>query len=756
MTIVDHSKTSVLLIGVSQYPADPTITPIPNVETNILQLAEVLNDPELVGIPKENIAVSLNESRSQILKRLNRLVNETSNKSYTILIYYSGHGFLSNDDLQLYISTPEIVADDLVDGIGIDVFKRSVKRCIAGRKIIILDCCHSGGIIDVMDDHAGLLQNNLKNFEGTYVITSASEDMSARFPSESPALPTYFTGKLLEIMRDGMDIEQEYCSLKDIYYNIKADFAQKNLPAPQQSSYNDADQIYLSKNRMYNRKSADEIAWERALKINTIWEYSLFKKKYPKSLFLKDAKQRIYLLEEEQDWKEALEFNTIFHLEGYVKKYRKGQHLQEAEKRINHIVEAEKEKQENMIWANAQENDSVRDYELYLRVYPNGRFMEEAKAGIATLETKLESSGSSNGSSNESWSGPSSDYLGEPFSVPSDEPTDESLDEPAVSPPLNNNRNLSDLFYEIKRKQFSYLFFLIIIIGVLTFFVFKTRTSPDLKNGSSPLVDTTKTDSGHLGKDYKLYLKEAEKHVTLNHFPEATANYQKAIRIDAGAYNAYFGLANVFYKRRLYDSAIINCDKAIQLQPKIADLYDKRGDCYFSKANFALAEADFNEAVKLSDDSARYYYKLGKINTKLKRKDVAMDDFNKAIYFNQQMAGAYEGRGVIYVMENYNNLALIQFNKALDLDSMLAVSYEFRGYIHKSNNRYNLALNDLSKAIALDSTKAKLYLQRAHIERITNPTGDEACLDYQTAMKLGNQEAKKYYDTYCSPAQPDF
>ncbi|HEY4062717.1 MAG TPA: tetratricopeptide repeat protein [Puia sp.] len=253
MSFLDHSLTRVLLIGASEFPRDSTIHAIPNVAANLRLLKACLTDPDLVGIPESNITISLNENRSIIERRLRQLAAETRTKNYTIFIYYAGHGMLSSTEYKLYLTTADTSHDDLeIDGINIDAFKNYIRRSNAGRKVILLDCCHSGAIIETMSGLASRIQAGLRGFEGTYVMTSAASDEPSMFPGGNPELPTYFTGKFINIVRSGLEDASEYCSLREIFNEIERDFADRfpPLPRPQQSNFLHADQLFFCKNKL--------------------------------------------------------------------------------------------------------------------------------------------------------------------------------------------------------------------------------------------------------------------------------------------------------------------------------------------------------------------------------------------------------------------------------------------------------------------------------------------------------------------------
>ena len=335
MSLIDHSFTRVLLIGASEFPRDTGIRPIPNVVANLQLLKDCLIDPEIVGIPEENITLLLNENKLVIERHLHRLVKETRNKDYTLLIYYSGHGMLSNTEYGLYLTTADTQSDELeIDGISIDNFNRYFKRSNAGIKIAILDCCHSGAIFNTMGDMPSIIQANIKGFEGTYIMTSAAEDKPALFPAGDPKLPTYFTGKFIEVIRSGVEGASEYCSLRDIYDQIDSYCREHNnppLPRPQQGNFLNADQLYFSRNKKFKPAiAADVAAWEQAQKKNDKWGYVDFRESFPDSIYIKEANRRINLLEEEEEWSKAVTRNTVSSYYYYIDNYPDGKFAAEA------------------------------------------------------------------------------------------------------------------------------------------------------------------------------------------------------------------------------------------------------------------------------------------------------------------------------------------------------------------------------------------------------------------------------------------
>lgn len=379
---MDHSFTKVLLIGASEFPLDETVFPIPGVNSNLFMLKACLTNTEIVGIPESNITISLNESKAEIEEKLNDLVNETKNKKFTIIVYYSGHGMLNIDDRDLYLTTSKInERHRWVRSIKSEHFKNQLKKSFAGRKIVILDCCFSGRLIDVM----ALTEAKFKNFEGSYFLTSTPAREYALFDHDSPERPTYFTEKLIEVIQSGIDNNEEFCSLRDIFYEIESDFTRRELPIPQQQNINGAGDLFFSKNpKFLNNKNQEYIEWKIALKKNSRVGFLNFIKKFPNSELIVNAQTKITEIEENELWRKASGLENLLLYDEYLRLYPKGQHAKQALIKSNELFTAEKiSKEEERIWRTVLEQKKSSIIKEYLISYPNGIYNSEAKILLA-------------------------------------------------------------------------------------------------------------------------------------------------------------------------------------------------------------------------------------------------------------------------------------------------------------------------------------------------------------------------------------
>jgi hypothetical protein len=244
---IKKNKYVVLLIGASRYNTRK-YADIPNVETNIKLMKDLFLDPRYIGVNERNIIVSLNEDSKTIERKITDAKDMAKNSDYTLFVYYSGHGIINPDNYKLYFATSDMDVNYLdTDAIEAKSVLEKISRSAASRKIFVVDACHSGGIHNTMGDAPETAL--MKNFEGVHYVSACDEDSTALFPKKNPNAPTYFTGALVSRIHNGMETERPYVTLREVVDDIAYDFKyHKNLPAPQQSSVLNADQMPFAVN----------------------------------------------------------------------------------------------------------------------------------------------------------------------------------------------------------------------------------------------------------------------------------------------------------------------------------------------------------------------------------------------------------------------------------------------------------------------------------------------------------------------------
>ncbi|HMG67007.1 MAG TPA: caspase family protein, partial [Chitinophagaceae bacterium] len=220
---IDTDKTFVLLIGVGKFNND--FHPIPPVQGNLEDFYKLLTNKKHIGIPRENILVSFNESHVEIQKHL--LQAGRRQDIQTLFIYFAGHGHRTDiKKLSLIAADTEKIGDEIIGGIDFEFISGKVmKNSVATQKILILDTCHSGiatqGADDVIRDF---------DVKGSYILTSSPGDDVSYF--EKDARHTFFTGALIDVLENGIDNTNDMLALEDLYEYAKEVLSEKKFPHP--------------------------------------------------------------------------------------------------------------------------------------------------------------------------------------------------------------------------------------------------------------------------------------------------------------------------------------------------------------------------------------------------------------------------------------------------------------------------------------------------------------------------------------------
>ena len=216
---IDPRKSKILLIGASRFPEDPDLKDLEGVIGNIERLKKVLTDKRILGFLEENIVELIDPQKSTFEKELNKIGKHATD---TIIVYYSGHGI--REDEQLYLTCVDSVMEDIyVTGVSIKRVKKLIKKSKAKKRILILDCCHSGKAINV--DMGGSEEANYYEFEemeGTLTLASSPANRIS-VAKEGHEL-TEFTKEFVGILEEGLPTGKPTLSIPEIADKIKATF----------------------------------------------------------------------------------------------------------------------------------------------------------------------------------------------------------------------------------------------------------------------------------------------------------------------------------------------------------------------------------------------------------------------------------------------------------------------------------------------------------------------------------------------------
>ena len=197
-----------LIIGVGTY-ATPTISvPGGTTANDARALASLLRDPHRAAYPDSQVHVLLDAkaSRTNILDALEKLANDVSGG--TALIFFAGHGAPVGESYALlpYDADLKNLAGTAITA---EVFHQRVAkiRTNAKRLVVLLNCCHAGGVGDaVLDTGADVLSGDAPPAEfyrplavgsGQAVISSSRPTQKSGAKSKANPQHTPFGAQVL-------------------------------------------------------------------------------------------------------------------------------------------------------------------------------------------------------------------------------------------------------------------------------------------------------------------------------------------------------------------------------------------------------------------------------------------------------------------------------------------------------------------------------------------------------------------------------
>lgn len=228
MPAFDPKHTCAVLVGTQSYQSGLDMDDLVQVKNNVLALFRILSDDRYLGIPVENIDVLIDVGRPEIRRSISAAVE----KDGPLIVYYSGHGLPGKDALLLPLSTT--VPHDVEDGsLSFNSLAEIIREKRNGCKIVIIDTCFAGRALSVLSDATQTVEANATVFdheEKIIGIASSSKYATAEGKDDS-SNHTMFSGKLIGVLRDGIQGRGETLTIQTIYNEVRRRLP-KNAPEP--------------------------------------------------------------------------------------------------------------------------------------------------------------------------------------------------------------------------------------------------------------------------------------------------------------------------------------------------------------------------------------------------------------------------------------------------------------------------------------------------------------------------------------------
>ena len=251
--IPDPHRSRALLVGVADYPRMPPERQLSTVRPGLGRLAELLQEPDIWGLPAENCKVLDQPADSDtVVSELGRAAKEASD---ALVFYYAGHGLVDPvvGEGELHLGLPQSYEPG---GTQLALRYAHIRRefhlsAHIKRRLVILDCCWSGGALGSTMSGGDLAAEMA--IEGAAVLTATSSTRKALAPpnEQYPA----FTGALIDTLSSGIAGAPEFLDAGTIFRHLTAVQAGRGYPRPQLGGTGSGPQLAMFRNRAWQRSA---------------------------------------------------------------------------------------------------------------------------------------------------------------------------------------------------------------------------------------------------------------------------------------------------------------------------------------------------------------------------------------------------------------------------------------------------------------------------------------------------------------------
>ncbi|MEU6347827.1 caspase family protein [Streptomyces sp. NPDC047072] len=245
----DPRRSRAVLVGTSAYDSQD-LKPLLAVRNNLEVLHELLTSDDGGFLPGRCAVVQDSSDPRGVCRQIREAAHDAPD---TLLVYFSGHGILNHDYTELHLALTGTDQSDLRwTSVPFQAIREIFETAACRNKILILDCCQSGWVMDAMMSASDGTPVPL-GIRGTHLLTSSSADLKSYAPPEDRY--TAFTGELIQLLRDGVPGGPELLTLSALFEPLATALEHRRMPRPQQQASNDHASLALVRNAAEGRSA---------------------------------------------------------------------------------------------------------------------------------------------------------------------------------------------------------------------------------------------------------------------------------------------------------------------------------------------------------------------------------------------------------------------------------------------------------------------------------------------------------------------
>lgn len=183
----------------------------------------------------------------------------------------------------------------------------------------------------------------------------------------------------------------------------------------------------------------------------------------------------------------------------------------------------------------------------------------------------------------------------------------------------------------------------------------------------------------------------------------ALNDFNKAIEIDSGYFDAIFGRAYLYlYLMNYYSLAINDFDKLLELEPDYIYLYKYRAEAYIKLDNQSKALSDLYASINYDVDNFITCYERGNLFLDMDEYTDAIRDYTQAIKLDPENYEYYFGRAFAYSRNHDYYNAINDYKEGLKFASSNAAMLNNLAYCYLNLSEYEDAEKNFKRALFYD------------------------------------------------------
>lgn len=370
-------------IGINEYQDFPNLH---NAVKDVNDLIGLLR--EKYDLDADHVITLFNQdaARDHIIDQLHDLIKKVA-PADKLLLYYSGHGHLEAGTGLAYWIPQDAKRNRSSSYIPNSTIRDYIKAINSLHTLLISDSCFSGSLFVRGINRSTAALEELERRRSRWGLVSGRHDEEV-YDGE-PGANSPFAAGILKVLSRNAQPKLNVARLADqVMEMTRANYRQLPEGNPLYDVGHEGGQY------VFHLLAGEGALWERARTEHSLTAYNAYLDQFPDGAHADEALRQIQELEEEREWRKAGRIDRIYAYRSFLRSFPAGRHVDAARMRILQLQEETKREaaaqREEEAWNDVKSTDDVLILQSFINLFPDGRYVPEARSRIRQLETERE------------------------------------------------------------------------------------------------------------------------------------------------------------------------------------------------------------------------------------------------------------------------------------------------------------------------------------------------------------------------------